>query len=94
MLTLNPTASTIWQRLSQGRTATQIAAQLAADFSISQEQAFADVNEFLEQLRAQQLIEPEESSGSRTLAGSKPAGLFCNLFGTHKSGAAQERGSK
>lgn len=94
MLTLNPIGSIIWQRLSDGRTPAQIAAQLASEFGISQGQACADVNEFVEQLRAQQLIEPEELSGPRTLVSSKPTGLFCNLFGRRNPDAARESSSK
>ena len=94
MLTLNPTGSIIWQQLSEGRAPAQIAAHLAAEFRISQEQACADVNEFLEQLKAQGLLEVEESSGRRMLAGPKPGGLFCNLFGRRNSHVAQGHGSK
>ena len=93
MLTLNPTGSIIWQGLSDGRTPAQVAVQLASEFGISQEQACADVNEFVEQLRAQQLIEPEELSGPRTLVRPKLLGLFCNLFGRRNSAPRQERGS-
>jgi len=94
MVTLNPIGSIIWQQLSDGQSAEQIAARLASDFGIPREQASADVNEFLEQLEAQRLIESAESSGSRKHLGPKPTGLFCNLFGRHSSPAAQERGSK
>lgn len=91
MLTLNPTGSTIWQLLSDGRTPVQIAAHLAAEFGISHEQACADVNEFLEKLKAQQLIETDEAFDSRMPLGLKPVGLFCNLFGKHRSPTVQER---
>ena len=93
MLTLNPTGSIIWQQISEGRTATQIAVRLASEFGISEEQACADVNDFVEQLRAQQLIEPDELSRPKTLVG-QPIGLFCNLFGSPKSEAAEESSSK
>ena len=94
MLTLNPTGSIIWQRLSEGHTPTQIAGQLASDFGISQEQASADVNEFLQQLEAHHLIESGESSHSPTHLGAKPTGLFCDLFGKRRFLRAQDRGSK
>lgn len=94
MLTLNPTGSIIWQRLSEGHTPTQIASQLASEFGISQEQASADVNEFLEQLDAHQLIESRESSGSPRHLGAKPTSLFCNLFGKHRFLRALDRSSK
>jgi hypothetical protein len=93
MLALNPIGSIVWQRLNEGRTSTQIAVQLAAEFGISHEQACTDVNKFLEQLRAHELIEPEElSPGSFVIA--KPTGLFCNLFGKRNSTSAHERGPK
>jgi len=94
MLTLNPTGSIIWQQIGEGRAPAQIAAHLAAEFRISQEQACADVNEFLEQLKAQRLIEVEESSGPRMLVSPKPGRLFCNLFGKRNSHVAQGHGSK
>lgn len=94
MLTLNPTGSMIWQRLSEGHTPTQIAAQLASEFGISREQASADVNEFLEQLEAHHLIESGESPDSSRQLGAKPTSLFCNLFGKRSFLRAPDRGSK
>jgi hypothetical protein len=94
MVTLNPIGSIIWQQLSDGRTPEQIATRLASEFGIPQEQASADVNEFLEQLEAQHLIESREVSNPRTPLGPKPAGLFCNLFRWRNSQAAQERSPK
>jgi len=94
MITLNPIGSIIWQQLSDGHSQEQIAAHLASEFGISQEQASADVNEFLEQLETQHLIESAESSGSRMHLGPKPAGLFCNLFGRRNSQTTGKSGSK
>ena len=95
MLTLNPTGSIIWERLSEGLTTAQIAAQLASEFGISQGKASADVNEFLEQLEAHHLIESrEESSDSPKRLGAKPTGLFCNLFGKSSFLRALDRSSK
>jgi hypothetical protein len=94
MVTVNPIGSIIWQQLSDGHSREHIAAHLASEFGISQEQATADVNEFLEQLEAQHLIESAESSGSQKRLGPKPIGLFCNLFGRRNSHAAEDRGSK
>ena len=94
MVTLNPVGSIIWRQLSDGRTPEQIAARLASEFGIPQEQASADVNEFLEQLEAQHLIESGELASPRTPLGPKPAGLFCNLFRWRNSQAAHGRGSK
>src|SRR5258708_26809193 len=94
MVTLNPIGSIIWQQLSDGRSPEQITDHLASEFAIPREQAAADMSEFLEQLEAQHLIESAESSGSQKHLGSKPTGLFCNLFGRRNSHAAHERGSK
>jgi len=94
MVTLNPIGSVIWQQLSDGRSPEQIAARLASEFGLSREQTSADVNKFLEQLEAQHLIEPAESSDSRKRVGPKPTGLFCNLFGRRSSRAARERAPK
>src|SRR5258708_14532925 len=94
MVALNPIGSIIWQQLSDGHSREQIAAHLASEFGISQVQASADVNEFLEELEAQHLIESAESSGSRMRLGRKPTGLLCNLFGRRNSQTEEERGSK
>ena len=94
MVTLNPIGYIIWQQLSDGRSPEQIAARLASEFGIPREQASADVNEFLEHLEAQHLIESAESSGSRKRLGTKPTGLFCNLFGRRNSQTTGKSGSK
>ncbi len=94
MITLNPTGSIIWQQLADGGSPEQIADRLSSEFGIPREQALADVNEFLEQLEAQHLIGPSESAHPRPSLGSRPTGLFCNLFGRRSSPAARERSSK
>jgi hypothetical protein len=94
MLTLNPAGSIIWRLLTDGRTPVQIAAHLVAEFGISHERACTDVNEFLETLRAQQLIETDESFDPRLPLRLKPVGLFCNLFGKREAHGAQRPGSK
>jgi hypothetical protein len=94
MLTLNLTGSIIWQQLADGRSPEQIADTLSPQFGIPREQALADVNEFLQQLEAQHLIGPLESENRRPNLGTRPAGLFCNLFGRRSSPAGQERGPK
>ena len=81
MITLNPIGSIIWQGLADGRSQEQIASGLASKFGVPVERTLADVNEFLEQLKAQQLIEPNESELPRTTIGNRPSGLFCNFFG-------------
>jgi len=65
MITLNPIGSIIWRGLADGRSQEQIASGLASEFGLPMEQTLADVNEFIEQLRAQQLIEPSESEAPR-----------------------------
>jgi hypothetical protein len=87
MITLNPIGSIIWQQLSDGHSPERIAGKLAAEFQIPQDQAIADVNEFLEQLEKHHLVESVESTGTRTPLGFKPMGLLCNLFGARKSAA-------
>ena len=94
MITLNLTGSIIWQQLADGRSPEQIADTLSPQFGIPREQALADVNEFLEQLESQHLIAPLESECPRSSLGSKPAGLFCNLFGRRNAPVGQERSHK
>jgi hypothetical protein len=94
MIALNLTGSMIWQQLADGRSPEQIADTISPQFGIPREQALADVNEFLEQLETQHLIAPLESEGPRPSLGTKPAGLFCNLFGRRNAPVGQERGHK
>lgn len=94
MLTLNPTGAIIWQHLSGGLSADQVADRLTTQFSIPREQAFADVNEFLEQLTAQHLIEQTDSANSQIRSSSKLTSLFLGLFGRRSSRPALDRGSK
>jgi len=94
MLTLNLTGSMIWQQLADGRSPEEIADTISPQFGIPHEQALADVKEFLEQLESQHLISSLESECPRPSLGSKPAGLFCNLFGRRNAAAGQERDSK
>lgn len=94
MLTLNPIGSIIWRQLSEGKSPGQIAEHLVTEFRIPQEQALTDVNEFVQQLQAQQLILPSEPENPSVSIGRRPSGLFCNLFGGRNSRVAQERNSK
>jgi hypothetical protein len=94
MVTLNPIGSIIWQQLSDGRAPEPIADRLASEFGIEQAQALTDVNEFVQQLEAHQLIRQSDSENSPTALGPRPVGLFCNLFGGRHSNTAQDRGSK
>ena len=92
MITLNPVGSIIWQQLSDGRSAEEIAEHLSSRFSVPREQTLADVNEFFEKLQAQHLIDPSEPP--HTSFSFRPSGLFCNLFGSRSSRTAGERSSK
>lgn len=94
MLTLNPIGSIIWKQLGNGRSPVQIAENLASEFSIPREQALADVNEFIQQLEARQLIRPSESENPPANLGWRPWGLVCNLFGWRQSHTAQGHDSK
>jgi hypothetical protein len=81
MITLNPTASIIWQQLSEGRSPEEIAIRLANDFGISRERALADVNELVQQLEAQHLLDSSDAGNSRRKPEPWLKGLVCNLFG-------------
>lgn len=94
MITLNPIGSIIWEQLSDGRSPAQIAERLASEFGIAQARALTDVNEFVQQLEAHQLIRQSDSENSPTILGRRPRGLFCNLFGGRHSNTAQDRSSK
>jgi hypothetical protein len=88
MVTLNLTGSIIWQGLSEGRSPEELAGELECQFQILHAQAVTDVNEFLEHLKAQELIESDESNCSRKLVNRKRISLFRNLFGRRESRSA------
>lgn len=88
MVTLNPIGSIIWQQLSEGRSPEGIALCLAADFGISREQALTDVNEFVQQLEAQQLLLPSDSDASQRSRGPWMKGLICNFLGWRAASAS------
>lgn len=94
MLTLNPTGAIIWQHLSGGLPADQVADRLTAEFSIPREQASADVNEFLEQLKAQHLFELTESVNPGIRPSSKLTDIFSALLGRRSSRRALDHSSK
>ena len=94
MLALNPIGSIIWQGIADGRSQEQIANSLASEFGVPVEQTLADVSEFIEQLRAQQLIEPSEQERPKKTIGQKPSGLFCTFFGKRHTDPVQGRDSK
>ena len=94
MLTLNPVGSIIWHLLSDGRTPEQIAQRLALEFGISCEQALTDVNEFLQQVKAQHLLDLSESEVPRTRLGKRLSDRCWNVFGRGSPSAVQDRRSK
>jgi hypothetical protein len=55
LITLNETASFIWQSLD-GRSVTAIAQELALEFEIEQEKAMEDIVEFLTEIGSRQII--------------------------------------
>ena len=66
MLTLNPTAGYIWDRLKQGKIIDEIIRDLSADTGIDIVVVERDVHEFLEQLKAKHVLveaEPLRSFG-------------------------------
>jgi hypothetical protein len=56
LLTLNPTGSAIWERLTGGRTIFQIAAELEVLFEVPLEQVTADTLAFIEDLERRGLV--------------------------------------
>jgi len=93
MLTLNPVGSLIWQQLRDGFSPTQIAEQLVSRFNIPNNQAFADVNEFVQQLEAQQLVRSSESENV-SVSIWRPWGLFRKFLGKRTPHAAPDHNLK
>jgi hypothetical protein len=94
MVTLNPVGSIIWQQLSEGRSPEGIAVCLAADFGISRELALTDVNEFVRQLEAQQLLLPSDSDGSQRKRWPGLKGLICNLLASRGASTSDRSTTK
>lgn len=57
MLTLNESGAMLWRVLEQGADANALVEALIKEYDVSREQALADVNEFLEDLRAAACLE-------------------------------------
>lgn len=57
MITLDPVAALIWRALEQGKTGNDIVVQILNRFEVTEETARKDLNEFLEQMRAADLLE-------------------------------------
>lgn len=56
MFGVNPIGSLIWEKLTQGLLPDEVARHLAAECSISEEQALADVSEFLQKIEELRLL--------------------------------------
>ncbi len=59
MILLNDVSSVIWECLSKDSTLDQIVFAVTERFEVSQEEARADVTEFLDKLRQAQLLDEE-----------------------------------
>lgn len=94
MFSLNPIGSVIWRQLSEGRSPAEIAVRLAADFGIPSVQAVTDVNEFVQQLEAQQLLLPADAEDSQTALGSWLKSLGCNFLWRRKDRASDRSSVK
>ena len=53
MVKLNATGAVIWRAVAEGRTAEEAAERLAGQFDVPVEQAKADVDGFIEKMRAE-----------------------------------------
>lgn len=58
LLTLNATGRWLWERLAPGRTAADLARELAAEFDVGEAEALADVEAFVAELRRTGALEP------------------------------------
>lgn len=66
---MNSVGALIWKRLADGSSPAEIADNLSRTFSISYEQAWGDVQEFVEEMKQRHLLKPidNEEVGSRRL---------------------------
>lgn len=56
VVTLNRTAILIWKSLQAGKSAAEIASLIVKEFKVTEEKATADAAQFIEQLKARDLI--------------------------------------
>ena len=56
VVTLNGTALLIWKSLDAGKSVAEIATLLAKEFDVTEEKAAADTAQFIEQMKARDLI--------------------------------------
>ena len=57
MLTLNEVGAFVWKELQEENTPEKIAEKVSAEYSVDYDTALADVNSFIERLRAKDFIE-------------------------------------
>ena len=51
MITLNETGAFLWEKLSEDKTAADLADEILKEYDIDRETVMADINEFVEKLR-------------------------------------------
>ncbi len=57
MITLNETGVFLWRKLEEGATCEQLAEALTEEYSVSKEEALADVQSFVETLKGSHCID-------------------------------------
>lgn len=57
MILLNAVSKVLWERLSRGATVEEMTDTVTEQFAVSREEAITDIMEFLDKLRAIQLLE-------------------------------------
>ncbi len=57
MMTLNDTGCLLWKRLEEGCEFSELVRFLLDEYEVTEEQAYADVNEFIEKLKTVDCIE-------------------------------------
>src|ERR1700694_3498307 len=62
---MNPVAALIWRQIGEGLRPSEIAEDLARRFEISLDQAVSDVQEFVQQLKREQLLQQVEDERTR-----------------------------
>lgn len=62
MFSLTATAATVWQELADWATTDAVVGRLVRDFEVTREEAAADVDQFLDQLRQIGALQAREGS--------------------------------
>jgi hypothetical protein len=76
---VNPIGTVIWKHVSEGCEPNQISRHLADTFNISTEQAYNDVQEFLQELKQKQLVKEPDSTERQSGRRSGLVELFVSL---------------